>query len=157
MIRLAAGLGALAACLIGAKVLVASIEQRGIDKCQAAQVAAAAEVIQENTRLSRIYRDKSQGIADDYRKKLEQAKVRNAAAESQLVRLRIAIDEASSGHIGTGEAPAGPGSDGELIATLGGLLKEGGGLAEEGRRRVAELAEKTTALQTQLRELCVTP
>lgn len=157
MIRLAAGLGTLAACLIGAKVLVASIEQRGIDKCQAAQVAAAAEVAQENTRLSRIYRDKSQGIADDYRKKLEQEKVRNAAAESQLVRLRIAIDEANSDYGGTGAAPTGRDPDGTRAEVLGELFFESAGLLEEGRREVKRLADKTAALQTSINELCVTP
>lgn len=157
MIRLAAGLGGIAACLIGAKVLVASIEQRGIDKCQAAQVAAAAEVAQENTRLSRIYRDKSQGIADDYRKKLEQEKVRNAAAESQLVRLRIAIDEANSDYGGAGTPEAGRDPDGRRAEILGGFLYESAELLEEGRREVKRLADKTTALQSQISELCLTP
>lgn len=156
-VKLLAGLGLAAALFFAYQWKLHEAKAEGRDECMQQHTAAALEASQENQRLSRIAQDKSRENADGYRKELDRQRARSAAGDAELVRLRIAIDEAS----GSGGAASAPGSgldpDGERLAALGGLLSEGAGLAEEGRRHVAELAAKTARLQTQLGLMCVTP
>lgn len=107
--RLAAGLGGAAALLIGFKVFIASIEQRGMDKCQRAHEQAAAENYRENAdELSRI-------AAKSRTQALE-----NAAASGRLSaaadRLRGAV--AGSGLVIRPSAAAGsaPATETELVS-----------------------------------------
>lgn len=108
-LRLAASLGGAAVLLIGFKVFVASIEQRGMDKCQRAHEAASAENYRENAdELSRI-------AAKSRTQALE-----NAAAGGRLGsaadRLRGAV--AGSGLVIRSASAAGsaPASETELVS-----------------------------------------
>ena len=152
MIRLAAGLGGIAACLIGAKVLVDSIEQRGIDKCQAAHAQAALLAQQENARVSILKAERSQEVASDYQKRIAQQAAKTAAAEYQRNQLRIAIDDLS-GRLPADAPEPGFDFDGARIALLGRLLGEATELAEECRAGFAGAAQKADALQSQIRDV----
>lgn len=156
--RLAAGLGGAAALLIGFKVFVASIEQRGMDKCQAQYQALALEASQANARKQILLTDRSSEVAREYsqvRNQLAQERAARVAADSQLARVRIAIDEASASSGAASDADPGSDPDGQRLAVIGGFLKEGVGLLEEARGSVAELAAKTAALQAQIQRVCL--
>jgi len=152
VIRLAAYMGGAAALLIGAKVFVASIEQRGIDKCQAAHAQAALAAQQENARVSILKHERSQEVAGDYQKRIAREAAKTAAAEYERNQLRIAIDDLS-GRLPADTPEPGFDFDGARIALLGRLLGEATELAEECRAGYAGAASKADALQSQIRDV----
>ncbi len=154
-IRLAAYLGGAAALLLGAKLYLSGVERRGYERCQAEHQAAALEAAQEAQRLTRIAVDRNAEVTRGLQQQLAREKSRSAANSELVNRLRIAIDEASSG-AGIPDDPAARlDAYAERAGVLGELLAESAGLLEEGRGKVAELAAKTAALQAYLESVCV--
>lgn len=155
---LAIRLGGALAVLVAAKFFVASIEQRGMDKCQAQYQALALQASQDNARKQILLTDRSSEVAREYsqvRDQLAKERAARAAADSQLARVRIAIDEASASGGAASDADPGSDPDGTRLAVIGEFLREGVGLLEEARGSVAELAAKTAALQTQINRVCL--
>lgn len=155
-----AAAGVLAALLLGLVLQTVRLSwaHDEIEDIRAEQVAAAlsaAEVARlQSTALLRA----TEGNANELQTKLRAATASAAAARSDLDRLRSAA-------AGVGAAPpddpgaAGCPDDGRL-SRLAGLLSEGAGLAEEGGRRVEQLAIEKAGLQrdaAQLRQLLVGP
>lgn len=154
-LRLAATLGGAAALLLGAKLYLSGVEQRGYERCNAEHTAAALEAAQEQQRLTRIALDNNREVTDGLRKQKQRIEAAAASDRAQLHSLRIAIDEASSRDDGAGDSAARFDFDGERIALLGRLLAEATELATEGGERVAELASKVDALQAYANRVCV--
>lgn len=154
-LRLAASLGGAAALLLGAKLYLSGVEQRGYERCNAEHTAAALEAAQEQQRLTRIALDKNREVTDGLRKQKQRIEAAAASDRAQLHSLRIAIDEASSRDDSGGDSTARFDFDGERIALLGRLLAEATELATEGGERVAELASKVDALQAYTARVCV--
>ena len=155
-LRLAATLGSAAAVLLGVHLFLNSVRNEARRECEQAHTQAALEAAQESQRLTRIAQEKSREVADDYRKKLAQVEADKRSRDADIVRLRIAIDEASSGAVGAGDPEGGPDPDGVRLAVIGRFLGEGVGLLEEARGSIKRLAEKTSALQAQVERVCVT-
>ena len=151
-LRLVGSLGAILFALIGAQRLIASIEQRGIDKCQAAHAQAAIAAQQENARVAVLKFERTQEVASDYQKRIAAQAAKTAAAEYQRNQLRIAIDDLSSRLPGETAEP-GIDFDGARISLLGRLLGEAVDLAEECRAGYAGAASKVDALQSQIRDV----
>lgn len=157
-IRLAATLGGAAALLLGAKLYLSGVEQRGYERCQAEHTAAALEAAQASARKQIRLIDNSSEVAREYaqvRQQLERERAARVAADSQLARVRILLDEASARDPGDAAADPGSDPDGERLAVVAEFLREGVGLLEEARGSVASLAAKTAALQAQISRVCL--
>lgn len=154
-LRLAATLGGAAALLLGAKLYLSGVEQRGYERCRSEHQAAALEAAQEAQRLTSIAVDRNAEVTRGLQQQLAREKVRSAANSELVNRLRIAIDEASSSDPATDDPRARLDAYAERSGVLGEFLAESAGLLEEGRGKVAELAAKTAALQAYVSEVCL--
>ena len=154
-IRLAASLGGLAAALLAVSIGIKAIEARGEARCNLAHQQAALEAAQEAQRLTRIAQDRNAEVTRGLQNKLAAEKSRAAANDALVNRLRVAIDEANGSSGGSDDTAARLDAYAERSGVIGELLAESAGLLEEGRGKVAELAAKTSALQSFLSDVCL--
>lgn len=126
--------------------------RQGIKRTEAAYAAAAAEANTEARRLEIKRAGLAQGVTDAYVEAKNKSSAVAAAARDELARVRHALDRRSA----ASDAEAGCRADGERVAVLERLLREGAGLVEEGGRRVGALDAKASALQAYVGGVCLT-
>lgn len=140
----------LLAVVAAAHFFMASLVAKGRAECQADYAAAALAAQAEDARTQAEDGARTRRLYDTYRKSAEREAARAADLRGQLDRLRDAAATADRAPASAASAASGV----DATGGLGPLLVEGGELAEEGRGNLARMADKVTALQDYITNVC---